>query len=148
MRLGLSILMALCSVAMFADTPADRAKLPGTWQREDGSGKGTNSVWVLEAKGDAFHITHSEAGQKVSEYECNTMGRECKLKDAGKQAKVSMWFNGSKLVEIETRGSDVVKRRFGVGTDDTLEVEVIPIVPNGKPEVEHYKRAPLAAASH
>jgi hypothetical protein len=52
------------------------------------------------------------------------------------------------LVQLETRGSDVVKRRFVVQSqDDLMEVEVMPLVPPGKTEVLRFKRV-VAAASH
>jgi hypothetical protein len=49
-----------------------------------------------------------------------------------------MWFNGPKLVELETRGAQVVKRRFSItGDGDTMDLETIPIVPTGKSEITH-----------
>lgn len=74
------------------------------------------------------------------------MGRECKIREGGKSATVSMWFNGPKLVELETRGSDVIKRRFSVDEKgETMDVEVIPISQGSKPEVLHFKRIEVAA---
>jgi hypothetical protein len=36
---------------------------------------------------------------------------------------------------------------FGVvGDGDSMQVELVPIVPDGKPETQQFKRAPLAAA--
>jgi len=71
------------------------------------------------------------------EFQCNTVGKEC----SEKHGKVSMWFNGPKLVVMETRGSDVVKRRFEASADGgALEMEVIPIAPSGKTEKVALKR--------
>jgi hypothetical protein len=58
---------------------------------------------------------------------------------------VSLWFNGPKLVELETRGSEVVKRRFeiisqGDGANEVMEMELIPIVPSEKTQTFRYKR--------
>lgn len=79
--------------------------------------------------------------RKVAEFECGTEGSECAIKDTGRHAKVSMWFNGSKLVVLETRGDRIVKRRFGVsGKEDTLEPEIIPIMPAGKTETLRFRR--------
>jgi hypothetical protein len=53
-----------------------------------------------------------------------------------------MWFNGTKLVELETVGNQVVKRRFTVtGDGDTMELETIPMVPSGSSEITHFKRS-------
>ena len=58
----------------------------------------------------------------------------------------SVVFDG--MVAAQSRGSDVVKRRFSVGEQgDSLEVEEIPVVPAGKPVVERFKRVPLSTAS-
>src|SRR5690242_435160 len=106
----------------------DRSKLVGAWSPE-GAGE-TRAPWILAAPGDAMHITHVQNDQKLLDIECNTGGRECAVKDSGKPLKVSMWFNGPKLVVMETRGNEVVKRRFHVtGDGGSLELETIPIVP-------------------
>jgi len=78
------------------------------------------------------------------------MGRECEGKDAGREAKISLWFSGPKLVQLETRGSEVVKRRFAASQPgDSMEIEVIPIVPDGKKQVLKLKRLhPTTAAAH
>jgi len=130
-------------VAVTAATP-DREKLIGAWESQ-GAGD-AKTVWTLSANGDSIHITQSENDRKISDVECNTGGRECEMKQAGKPVKVSMWFNGPKLVVMEVRGSEVLKRRFHA-TDDgsAMELELIPIVPQGKSELVHMTRA---SASH
>jgi hypothetical protein len=57
-----------------------------------------------------------------------------------------MWFNGATLVELETSGNDVVKRRFKVtGDGDTMEIETVAISPAGKNETAHFKRVAAVA---
>jgi hypothetical protein len=120
------------------DDAVNRAKLSGAWQSGTGTGAAT---WILDQKADAAHITYLEGDRKLADFECNTMGHECAVKEAGKSAKVSIWFSGAKLVELETRGREVVKRRFAVAEQgDTLEVEVIPIMPEGKAETLYFRR--------
>ena len=52
-----------------------------------------------------------------------------------------MWFSGPKLVELVTKGRQVIKRRFAVAeAGDTLELEVIPIQPDGKTETIRLRR--------
>src|SRR5262249_31835626 len=77
----------------------DRAKLIGSWRMQDEAGKDTDTVWVLEAKGDAMHISRSEGAHKIAEFECATTGHDCNIKESGKSAKVSLWYNGPALVE-------------------------------------------------
>ena len=132
--------LLLASTA-FADDDSSRAKLMGKWLQSDGNGE-AKSAWNLEeGSADSIHVTNSSGAQTVTEFECNTMGKECAVKDAGRKSKVAMWFNGPKLVEMETRGNQVVKRRFSItGDGDTLDLETIPIAPAGKVETSHFKR--------
>ena len=138
-----TVLFAIMFVtAAFADDSTARARLIGHWQPAEPTAK-DNGVWTLESGGgDVLRVTYSVGDQKLGEFECSTTGRECEVTDSGKSAKVSMWFNGSNLVELETKGREVLKRRFAVAEQgDTLDIEVIPIVPEGKTETLHFKRA-------
>ncbi|HLW77349.1 MAG TPA: hypothetical protein VKS01_10195 [Bryobacteraceae bacterium] len=130
----------LASVAWAAD--GDRAKIPGKWQSQSDS----NRVLTVEDNGDVIHITRSEGDQKVTEFEC-AIGQECQVKDAGKKVKVSMYYNGPKLIELETRGDEVVKRRFTAGDADTMQLEVIPISGDSiKAETVTFKRVSAQAS--
>jgi len=134
---ALFLVLALSASAR-ADDAINRAKLSGAWQLGDEKG---GPKWIFDQKLDDVHITYLEGDRKVTEFECNTLGRECQTKVFGKSAKVSMWFSGSKLVELETKGQEVVKRRFAVADPgDVLELEVIPILPGGKSETLHLRR--------
>jgi hypothetical protein len=119
----------------------------GRWQQSDGNGE-AKSTWALEeGSADSIRVTNSRGAAAVAEFECNTVGKECAVKDAGRKSKVSMWFNGPKLVELETRGTQVVKRRFSItGDGDTMDLETIPIAPVGKVETSHFKRVPSVVA--
>jgi len=138
---AVSFAILLFATSAVGDDGSARAKLIGRWKPQESAAKEAG-VWTLEAKnGDILRVTHSLGDQKLSELECSTTGRECEIKDSGKTAKVSMWFNGAKLVELETKGREVVKRRFAVAKQgDTLEVEIIPIVPEGRPETLRFAR--------
>ena len=136
----------LLAGSAFADDNSGRARLMGRWLQSDGNGE-TKSTWALESVGGSVHVTSSNGTQTVAEFKCNTVGKECAGKDAGRPSKVSMWFNGPKLVELETRETQVVKRRFSItGDGDTMDLETIPIVPTGKSETTHFKRVPSAVA--
>jgi len=127
-------------VHAFGDDTSGRAKLIGSWQPQDPGAK-ESGAWTFEQKGnDRIRVSYTVKDQKVFEFECNTTGMDCEVKDSGKSAKVSMWYIGSKLVELETKGSEVVKRRFGVGDGDSLEVETIPVQPNGQTEKVQFRR--------
>ena len=148
---ALLLAAATLAASAYGDDGQDRAKLTGTWQLEPGSAEEGASTWTFQEKADTIHITLAQGDAKVADFECNTAGRDCTVAESGKKMKVSLWFAGPKLVELETRGSDVVKRRFGVSAQgDTLEMEVIPVVPQGKTEEITLRRVssagPAAAA--
>jgi hypothetical protein len=113
----------------------------------DDSGKDSNTVWILEGENDEIQITESRNNEVVAKFSCNTMGRECAVKESGQKAKISLYYNGPSLVEMEIRGNDVVKRRFtATDSGDKLEIEVIPIAPSGKTEVLRLRRTEATAA--
>lgn len=148
MRVTIIALSTLLFVGIaVADDESSRAKLMGKWQQSDGDGE-ARSTWALEeVTADSIRVTNSSGAQTVAGFECNTVGKECVVKDAGRKSKVSMWFNGPKLVELETKGAQVVKRRFSItGDGDAMELETIPIAPAGKVETSHYKRVPPVVA--
>jgi hypothetical protein len=58
-----------------------------------------------------------------------------------REATVSLWQNGPKLVELRTRGDRVTKRRFTLADKgSTLDVEVLPISPPGETQTLAYSR--------
>jgi hypothetical protein len=139
MRIYIAVLAGLLlALPVLADEQADRAQLIGKWLSEDSA---TQETWILESKGDSLRVTQSDGDKTIAEFECKPSGVECEGTDSGKKAKVTMYFNGSALVQLETRGSDVTKRRFALtGKPDMMDVEVIPLVGEGKTETLHLKR--------
>jgi hypothetical protein len=128
-----------------ADDTGDRANLLGVWQPQDNSG----GSWTLQSTGeDELHLTEMEKDQKASDFQCNTVARECEVKDAGQKWKVSMWYNGPRLVVQEIRGPNKVMRyRFHAVDKDSLELELVPIVPEGKPHVIKFVRHTQSASA-
>ena len=142
----LAIGAALFAASAFAQDGSGRAKINGEWL-EAGAAPGSGESWILDSKENAIHIKQLHNGQMLAEFECSTLGRECDVKESGRHAKVSFYFNGAKLVQLETRGAEVVKRRFSVGDQgDEMEIEVIPVVPAGKPVSALFKRAQAGTA--
>lgn len=145
MRFATSICMLGLWMAGTALADDAARSLSGTWTAR-ADGKDTPTTWVFEQQGDALKVTEMNGTDKLAAFECNTMGHDCEIKDRGKKATVSMWFSGPKLVQLETKGSEIVKRRFAVDEKgDTMDVEIISISPSGKPEVLHFKRTQVAA---
>ncbi|MGD0618609.1 MAG: hypothetical protein ABSB67_13195 [Bryobacteraceae bacterium] len=109
----------------------DRPDLSGKWQINQAKG-GSGGTLNIEAKDDSLHYSEAARNGETVEFDCTTDGKECNMTDGGRKAKVSVWYNGGSLVMLETKGNDVVKRRFTLTNASTLEMEVIPIVPPGK----------------
>ncbi len=134
----------LAGSTLAADDTA-RAKLEGKWQQSEGNGV-AKATWTLENMGDSIHVVNSNRTETIEEFDCNTLGKECAVKNAGHKSTVSLWFNGAALVELETTGNQVVKRRFIVtGNGDTMDLETIPIAPSGQPDTVHFTRTTQAA---
>jgi hypothetical protein len=96
---------------------------------------------ILEQTSDSIQLREAKSGATRTEYTCNTHGKECPAKDAGHSAKVSLWFNGPKLVEIMAKGREVTRRRYSITNDgSTLRVEVSPMSGVGKNETLVYTR--------
>lgn len=143
LAVALSTLL-LAGLALAVDD-ADRAKLAGKWQQSEGNG-GPGATWTLANMGDSIHVIISNPTETIEEFDCNTLGKECAIKNAGHKSKVSLWFNGAALIELETTGNQVVKRKFVVtGNGDTMDLETIPITPSGQPGTAHFKRATSGA---
>lgn len=128
---------------VYANGAVDRGKLQGKWAAPDGA-----ETWTFQGNGDLLKVTHMRGTEIIAGFECGTTGRECAVKEGGKKATVSMYFNGAKLVQLERQGDGVVKRRFAVSEPGgTLDVEIIPIYPSGKAETLHFTRAQASAGT-
>ncbi|MDE3195606.1 MAG: hypothetical protein KGN84_04640 [Acidobacteriota bacterium] len=134
---------SLFCVAMFAGVAAtvlaqtDASSLSGTWVLQ----KDNTVKLVLEQTSDSVHVKETKGDRVVADYTCKTDGKDCKVKEEGHSEKVSLWFNGPKLVELITRGSDVTRRRFTVADGGkTLQVELAPMSTPEKTEVLAYSR--------
>ena len=99
-------------------------------------------------KGTALHITESLGDQKVSEFQCPPKGAECEGTVKGMKATMTTYYDGATLVQFETKGADVTKRRFTVaGPPDIMEIDVMPVVGGDKAETLHLKRTKVSSKS-
>ena len=132
MRFMLIVCGALMMSAALAQDTDDRPDLTGKWQIDPARSDGGNGESLnIEANDDSLHYLEQTHNGDTAEFNCTTDGKECAMTDSGHKAKVSLWYNGASLVLMETKGSSVVKRKLTL-TGPTLQMEVIPIVPQGK----------------
>ena len=134
-----SLILVLGGVCL-ADDGSDRANLVGTWQPQDHSG----AIWTIESSGGQVHLTETENDRKVADFTCSA-GSPCDVREPGSGVKISMWYNGPKLVVQETRGSKISRHRFHTVDNNTMEVEIVSIVPEGKTVVNRYARRTQSA---
>jgi hypothetical protein len=132
---------SLVAASGFAQDAVNWSKIKGTWSL-DGNAK---TVWVLDDQGTAVRVVRTEGDKKLAEFSC-TVGSECEVKDAGQKVKVTLYFNGPKLIELETHGENVVKRIFTAGSQpDVLDLEITQVTPAGKSETQHFSRTAVAS---
>lgn len=127
------IFFAASAFAQSADDP----NYSGTWRLHSDDAVRL----VLTQKDDTIHVKELRGTEIKADYTCNTVGKECTVKYEGRPAKVSFWFNGPKLVEFETRGGTVTRRRFQLADNgSTLNIELSSLSPGGKDEKLEFAR--------
>jgi len=127
------------SLPLMADTQTDRDSLVGTWN-ENGGAHG----WVIESSAKGLHMTQLEASAPIADFTCATDGHDCDIKISGKKGKVSLYYNGSALIQLETKGDLITKRKFTINGDG-LKVEVTPMTDKVVTEERQFGRGPATA---
>lgn len=131
---NLTIFLAPTLLLLASSATQDHPDLSGSWKLNTAGSKikdqklSTECAKLTIAQKDES-ITLSESDGKP--IVCTTAGKECQTKGL----KVSFWYNGPKLVQMEIKGhagEQIRKRRLSLSADGkTLEMEVIPISPAG-----------------
>ena len=133
-KLATVVLSGILAAPMFGQASNAQPDVSGTWV--GGAGK-----MILNEKDGKLHLQSFNGNSLASDYTCALDGSECAIKEAGHSEKVMVYFNGPKLVEIKERGSDTGKRRFTLSQDGkTLQVEVVPLNSDQKPETLTFQR--------
>ncbi len=133
------ILTFACASApiVLAQGAGSAPDLSGTWQDSSNAAQKI----TLHEKGDTIQVHETDGDRVVADYTCNLSGQQCQIKEDGRPVKVMIYYNGSKLVEIKERGSDVEKRLFTLGQDGkTMQVEIVPLSSGGKSTTHTYQK--------
>ena len=121
----------------FAQTSSSDPDLSGTWLDNSNSA----IKIAFQEKGDNIKVHQTDGDKVIADYSCNLNGTQCNVKEDGRPMKVMIYYNGSKLVEIAERGSDVEKRRFSLSSDgNTMQMEVIPMSSSGKSTTHTFQK--------
>lgn len=135
-------LAALGAPNLKADTQSDRESLVGSWGQNGGA-----AGWTITDTPQGLHIRQTEGAGVVADFDCTTDGQNCDVKVAGHKAKVSIYFNGPALVEIETKGEQIVKRRFSTAdAGQSMKVEVTQMSGRVQTEELQFQRRAAAAS--
>jgi len=130
------LLTAVFAAGAFAEDSA-RPVLSGTWA----SPNDASEKLVVEQTDSGIHMQELKGNETKADYECKLDGKDCEFKEDGHPAKVSLWFNGPKLVELVTRGRNIVRRRFTLADGGKkLVVEMSAFSNPDKSETVEYTR--------
>jgi hypothetical protein len=141
---ALTFLIAPAFLLSFA-LAADHPDFTGSWKLNSNQSKIKDSKLATECS--KLTIEQKETEISLSEADglairCSIAGKDC----ANKSSKVSFWFNGPKLVQMEYTGHSgehVRKRRLSLSPDgNTLQMEVIPISPAGDTSLLAFDKTP------
>ena len=121
----------------------DREALLGNWRLENAT---KHEAWSLESDGSMLHVVRSDEGKVNLDLKCKPNGDKCPGTDEGKKVYVSMYFNGSALVQIETHDEDVIKRRFELDGQGALKIDQNPLSQPAKRQSLQLVREVKAAA--
>ncbi len=83
-------------------------------------------------------VRDTNGKEETSQFSCDVGGSQCDFDEAGRKAKVSLWYNGPALVILKTDGpkeDSVTQWKLDLSPDGkTLTVEFTHIEPNDKSE--------------
>ncbi|SRR5579875_1864126 len=121
----------------FGQTASGDPDLSGTWVD---SSNAAQKITIIE-KGDTIKVREMDGDRVVADYTCNLSGQPCNIKEDGRTIQVTLYYNGSKLIEFKQRGNDVEKRRFSLTNGgNAMLVETIPISSTGKIIQQTYQK--------
>ena len=125
--------IGLLALGLGAAVAAERPDLNGVWQLTGNPATDSKlkaEVLTIHQSEDSVEIADARTAKNGKEtkddIQCNTMGQECKLKNL----HVSLYYNGPRLVMVQTEHDVVTKKRFMPSDDGkTLNLEVIHMAP-------------------
>ncbi len=132
--------LSLLVMPVHADEQADRASLVGSWVQSGG-----NHAWIINSNANGLHMTQIEGSGTVADFDCDTLGQKCDVKISGHKATVSMYYNGSSLVQLENKDGEIVQRKF-TASGASLKVEVTPMTGKLQTEALEFQRGQPAVA--
>jgi hypothetical protein len=136
---GILALLAVTPSMAEQRTINGKPDFSGTWKAESND----SVTWNIEQTADSISIREIGEDKKANtEVRCNTKGADCAGRVDGDEVTVAFYYNGPALVETVRRGSSVDRVRRTISDDgQRMTVEVIPLLPAGKPHTTVLIRA-------
>ncbi len=141
--LAFSLAAALIPLGAYS---AERPNLSGSWHCNTSKStihplRLSDLTWVIDQKDEALHLSeiakNSDGKQVKTDFDCTTDGKECSTKLDGQPAKISFYFNGAMLVEMDYKGrnrENIVKKRLQLADDGkSMNVELIRVIGTDQP---------------
>lgn len=129
----------LAAIAIPVTILAQAPDLTGTWIAESNASQNL----ILEQKDGKIHVQEMNGGKVDLDFTCSTSGQECEAKENGHSEKITMYFNGAKLVELRERGNDTIKQRLALSNyGKVLTVETVPLSSQEQIRIESFRRQP------
>ena len=119
---GISFICVLGLFAALANAQQSKPNLSGKWQlnsskSEVHSGKTSTINLIVEQNGASIHVVRtsnaSDGKQTVTDFNCTTDGKDCDAKGT----KVSLWYDGASLVEMDITAGVVTKNNMTLAPD-------------------------------
>lgn len=139
-------LLLLAAVGAWAATP----DFSGNWTLDPSQSQGAPAQAIqlsIQQTADqiTFHRTLQEGGRtRQDSFTCAPNGTTCDFDEDGHKAKVTLWYDGPKLVIAKTDGPDkdaTTERKMELSTDGkTLTVEFTNYSDGGKPDKLVFKK--------
>jgi hypothetical protein len=129
--------LTMLALLAVAPSPAEQRTIngkpdfSGTWKAESND----SVTWKIEQTADSIWIREIGEDKKANtEVRCGTKGADCSGRVDGDEVTVAFYYNGPTLVQTVRRGSSVDRVRRTIADDgQRMTIEVIPLVPAGKP---------------
>jgi hypothetical protein len=131
----------ICIFGLLAATATGQQSKPnfsGKWQAnaeksQFHSGRACVANLTIEQEGASIHVVRAmkadNGKDSVTEFTCKTDGKDCDAKGV----KVSLWYDGASLVEIDVAGDLVTKTSMTLGENaKTISATVAYISPKAE----------------
>jgi hypothetical protein len=133
----------ICFLGLFAalsNAQQNKPNLSGKWQLNTRKSEVHSRIpyavnLAMDQKGSAIHLVRTartNAGRDtVTEFNCTTDGKDCDVKGV----KISLWYDGASLVEMDIAVQSVTKSSMTLSDDGkTISIDVNYISPPGDRE--------------